>query len=146
MQAMGLVNDHLEGCYVRDEVEAARAGVRPSREGDGMTGPGELVELRAGDLAADLVPQIGGSIAAFRLDDIDLMRSLSDADRAAGNVLGTASFPMVPYANRIAGNAFEFHGRRYTFQMNNPPEIYNVHGTGWLRPWTVTGAVRQRPR
>jgi DNA-3-methyladenine glycosylase I len=30
MQAMGLVNDHLEGCTVRDECEAARAGfVRP---------------------------------------------------------------------------------------------------------------------
>jgi DNA-3-methyladenine glycosylase I len=30
MQAMGLVNDHLEGCAVRDECEAARAGfVRP---------------------------------------------------------------------------------------------------------------------
>jgi DNA-3-methyladenine glycosylase I len=30
MQAMGLVNDHLEGCAVRDEVERARAGlVRP---------------------------------------------------------------------------------------------------------------------
>ena len=68
------------------------------------------------------------------------MRSLSNADRAAGNVLGTASFPMVPYANRIAGNAFEFRGRRYTFAMNNPPEIYNVHGTGWLRPWTVDGS------
>jgi DNA-3-methyladenine glycosylase I len=31
MQAMGLVNDHLEGCFVRDEVEKARAEfVRPS--------------------------------------------------------------------------------------------------------------------
>jgi aldose 1-epimerase len=98
----------------------------------------ELVQLRAGDLTADLVPQVGGSVAAFRLDGIDLMRPLSSADRAAGNVLGTASFPMVPYANRIAGNAFEFRGRRYTFAMNNPPEIFNVHGTGWLRPWTVT--------
>ncbi len=29
MQAMGLVNDHLEGCYVRDEVEAARAAFVP---------------------------------------------------------------------------------------------------------------------
>ncbi len=27
MQAMGLVNDHLEGCWVRDEVEAARVVV-----------------------------------------------------------------------------------------------------------------------
>ena len=30
MQAMGLVNDHVEGCFCRDEVEAARAAlVRP---------------------------------------------------------------------------------------------------------------------
>ena len=96
-----------------------------------------MIELRAGRFAADLVPEIGGSLATFRLDGVDLMRALSDADRAAGNVLGTASFPMVPYANRIAGNAFEFRGRRYTFEMNNPPEIYNVHGTGWQRPWAV---------
>jgi aldose 1-epimerase len=97
-----------------------------------------VIELRAGDLAVDVVPEIGGSIAAFRLGGVDVMRALSDADLAAGNVLGTASFPMVPYANRIAGNAFEFRGRQYTFTMNNPPEIYNVHGTGWRRPWTVT--------
>lgn len=32
MQAMGLVDDHLEGCCIRPEVEAARAGFeRPSR-------------------------------------------------------------------------------------------------------------------
>ena len=31
MQAMGLVNDHLEGCYVRAEVEAARAAFVPPR-------------------------------------------------------------------------------------------------------------------
>ncbi len=97
-----------------------------------------MIELRAGDLAVDLVPEIGGSIASFRLDGVDVLRALSDADRAASNVLGVASFPMVPYANRIAGNAFEFQGRRYTFAMNNPPEIYNVHGTGWQRPWMVT--------
>ncbi|MDK1011365.1 MAG: DNA-3-methyladenine glycosylase, partial [Actinomycetota bacterium] len=24
MQAMGLVNDHLEGCYVREQAETAR--------------------------------------------------------------------------------------------------------------------------
>jgi aldose 1-epimerase len=83
------------------------------------------------------VPSIGGSIAAMRFDDVDVMRPLSTADRAAGDVLGVASFPMLPYANRIAGNAFVFDNRRYEFAMNNPPEIYNVHGTGWRSPWTV---------
>lgn len=29
MQAMGLVNDHLEGCFVRDQVAAERARFRP---------------------------------------------------------------------------------------------------------------------
>jgi DNA-3-methyladenine glycosylase I len=31
MQAMGLVNDHVEGCHCRDQVEAQRAAfVRPA--------------------------------------------------------------------------------------------------------------------
>ncbi len=98
------------------------------------------ISLVAGRLTLDLVPQIGGSIAAFRIDDIDVMRPLSADDRAAGNVLGVASFPMVPFANRIGGNAFEFEGRRYSVEMNNPPEIYHVHGTGWHRAWTVSAA------
>ena len=33
MQAMGLVNDHLDGCYVRAEVEAARAAFVPPARG-----------------------------------------------------------------------------------------------------------------
>ncbi|MFP6605372.1 MAG: DNA-3-methyladenine glycosylase I [Myxococcota bacterium] len=33
MQAMGLVNDHLDGCASRSEVEAARARFRPPRLG-----------------------------------------------------------------------------------------------------------------
>lgn len=44
-------------------------------------------------------------------------------------------FPMVPYANRIAGNAFAFGGRTWRFEANNPPERFNVHGTGWQSAW-----------
>ena len=55
MQAMGLVNDHLEGCYVREPAEAARAGLEPPRQEPAV------IELRAGRFAADLVPEIGGS-------------------------------------------------------------------------------------
>jgi aldose 1-epimerase len=91
-------------------------------------------------MAVHLAPAIGGSIAAMRIDEIDVLRPLSDADFAAGNVLGVGSFPMIPFANRIGGNAFSFEGRTYRFAMNNPPEIYHVHGTGWHRPWTVAEA------
>lgn len=102
-----------------------------------MAGTSEI-QLAAGGLELDLVPAIGGSVASFRLGGIELMRPLSAADRAAGNVLGVAMFPMTPYANRIAGNGFAFRGRSYAVVANNPPERFNVHGTGWHRPWWVT--------
>lgn len=102
-----------------------------------MAAISEHLELRAGRLAVDLAPAIGGSIASFRIDGIDVMRPLSDANRSAGNVLGVASFPMIPFSNRIGNNAFEFEGRRYTFEANNPPEIYHVHGTAWHQPWVA---------
>jgi hypothetical protein len=33
MQAMGLVNDHLTGCHVRDAAEAARKKIRLPKVG-----------------------------------------------------------------------------------------------------------------
>src|SRR3569833_4558744 len=100
-----------------------------------MVATSEPIALNAGDLSVGLVPEIGGSLAYFRHRGIDLMRPLSSADLAAKNVLGVAMFPMVPYANRIAGNTFDFGGRTWRFSANNPPEQFNVHGTGWRAPW-----------
>jgi aldose 1-epimerase len=100
----------------------------------------EVVRLAAGEVEVGLAPGIGGSVAWLRWQGRDLMRPLSEADLAAGNVLGAACFPMLPYANRIAGNEFAFDGRAWRFEANNPPERYNVHGTGWQRAWTVEAA------
>ncbi len=105
-----------------------------------MAAISEPLTLRAGALEAELVPQIGGSLSALHWRGIDLMRRLSDHDREAGNVLGVAMFPMTPYANRIAGNTFEFRAKRWRVQPNNPPDAINVHGSGWKHPWTVTEA------
>ena len=46
-------------------------------------------------------------------------------------------FPMVPYANRIEGNRFAFGGADWQVATNNPPERFNVHGTGWRSAWTL---------
>lgn len=96
-----------------------------------------MLEIRNRDLSVGLVPGIGGSVAWFRKGATDLMRPLSEADRARGDVLGVSMFPMIPYANRIADNAFAFEGRTYRFAPNNPPEKFNVHGTSWHLPWTA---------
>jgi aldose 1-epimerase len=100
----------------------------------------ESLTLKAGALEVGLVPQIGGSVSFMRWRGIDLMRRLSHHDRDAGNVLGVAMFPMTPYANRIAGNAFEFGTKRWQVLPNNSPEKFNVHGSGWKCAWTVANA------
>ena len=100
-----------------------------------------MTEIASGDLSLGLAPEVGGSVAFFRYvadgAPVDLMRPLSAEDRARRNPVGAAMFPMLPYANRIAGNRFDFGGRTFHFTENNPPEKFNVHGTGWRLPWSV---------
>ena len=107
-----------------------------------------MVEIAAGPLSVGLAPEVGGSVAHFRLNRdggaVDLMRPLSDTDRRAKNPIGAAMFPMVPFANRIADNAFGFGGRTYHFIANNAPERFHVHGTGWQSEWLVLSAGRER--
>lgn len=100
----------------------------------------ELVNIGAGALEVALVPGIGGSVSSLRWRGVDLMRRLSEDDREAGNVLGVAMFPMTPYANRITGNTFDFGTRRWQVLPNNPPEKFNVHGSGWQHAWMVVEA------
>lgn len=110
-----------------------------------MAGTSEL-RLAAGELAVDLVPEIGGSVAALRWRGRDVLRPLSDHDRALRNVLGVGIFPMLPVANRIAGNAFAFEGRTVAVAANHPPEPLHVHGSGWRSAWTVAETAPTQAR
>jgi aldose 1-epimerase len=105
------------------------------------------LELRAGDLELGLVPELGGSVAYFRKrtagGNVDLFRPLSERDHAASDILGVAMFPMVPYANCIEGNVFEFEGQRHRVEPNLPGYKFNFHGRGWRSEWKAT-AVESR--
>ena len=104
-----------------------------------------LVTLSAGDLVVDLAPEIGGSVASFRTCGADgivnLMRPMSEEARVSRNPGGAAMFPMVPYANRIAGNRFDFDGQTYQFKQNVPGVPFTIHGTGWQSRWSVGTAT-----
>lgn len=47
-----------------------------------------------------------------------------------------ASFPLVPYANRIAGGRFAFDGRDYRLPLNFGDHPHSIHGFGWQATWT----------
>jgi aldose 1-epimerase len=82
-----------------------------------------------------LLPAPGGAIGGLRRDGVDLLRPTpADADHP----FETASFPLVPYANRIAGGRFSFDGQAVAVPRNAEGQAHPLHGVGWRRPWQVT--------
>jgi aldose 1-epimerase len=57
-----------------------------------------------------------------------------------------ASFPLVPFCNRIRDGHAKFEGREIRFPPNHPAEDspHPLHGIGWQRPWRVESAGASR--
>ncbi|QXB21735.1 aldose 1-epimerase [Lelliottia amnigena] len=49
----------------------------------------------------------------------------------------SALFPMLPLANRVAGNRFSFHRREITLPHSPVDDEFFLHGNGWLERWSV---------
>ncbi len=97
----------------------------------------ELI-LRAGSLELELSPSLGGGIRNFSWVGGGGRRPiLRRCHSAAPNVLDLASFPLVPYVNRVRGGRFTFRGREIALRPNMPGDISPLHGQGWLGAWTV---------
>ncbi|HJV63678.1 MAG TPA: aldose 1-epimerase [Albitalea sp.] len=105
-----------------------------------MTGPSIAVdntfELHAGALRLALRPDLGGSVAGLWHRDTPILRSTEPS--LLTNARLSASFPLVPYSNRLAYRRFRWKGHDYTTQANFGDSPHSVHGIGWMRPWTVS--------
>ena len=99
-----------------------------------MTG----VVLQAGQLDMQLNPSVGGSISRFDWLDGDRSTALlRKCNSHSENVLDAASFPLVPYVNRIRGARFTFRGREVRLAPNMAGDPSPLHGQGWLNAWQV---------
>jgi aldose 1-epimerase len=97
--------------------------------------------LSAGRLRLTLSPSIGGSISAFEWVDGGSARPiLRKCNIGSENVLDAASFPLVPYVNRIRGGRFSFRGRQVRLAPNMAGDPSPLHGQGWLNPWQIDHA------
>ena len=96
------------------------------------------IVLLAGGLRARLVPELGGSVAELTWSDGASDWPVLRAPAAElGSVLDTASFPLVPFANRIRGGAFAVGDRIVRLSANFPPDPSPIHGQGWQNPWSI---------
>ncbi|WP_332778189.1 aldose 1-epimerase [Polaromonas sp.] len=86
-----------------------------------------------------LVPSLGGSVAAWQLDRpqgrVDVWRPW---DGVTPDLYQLASFPMVPWSNRISGGGFTHDERFHPMRPNRVGEPYPIHGDGWLQSWQIT--------
>ncbi|MFL6764368.1 MAG: aldose 1-epimerase [Sphingomicrobium sp.] len=96
------------------------------------------VELRAGRLRLELSPSIGGAISAFEwIDGGAAVPILRKCHGRLEKVLDAASFPLVPYVNRISGGCFSFRACEVRLAPNMAGDPSPLHGQGWLNSWTL---------
>ncbi|BBD96898.1 aldose 1-epimerase [Sphingobium amiense] len=90
--------------------------------------------MRAGALEAALSPSLGGALLGFSAYGADLLRR---TPHGATDPLAMASFPLVPYANRIAEGRFVFDGAAHQLPLNFGDHPHSIHGFGWQAKWTA---------
>jgi aldose 1-epimerase len=100
------------------------------------------IELNDWDLRLIIAPELGASIAHFDIlineRPVPLLRPMPGTSR---DVLESACFPMLPYANRVAG-AFSFRGREIKLPPNVEGQPFAMHGDAWLKEWRIANATK----
>lgn len=99
-------------------------------------------ELRAGALRLAVRPDLGGCLAGLWHGTTPLMRSTEPAELNAARQ--SASFPLVPYSNRIGHHQFRWDNQDYRTAPNFPDSPHSLHGVAWMRPWSVAAANTTR--
>lgn len=92
-------------------------------------------ELHAGALRLAVRPDLGGSIAGLWHRTTPLMRSTEPAELDGARQ--SASYPLVPYSNRLGYRHFRWKGKEYTTAANFDDNPHSLHGVAWMRAWEV---------
>jgi aldose 1-epimerase len=103
----------------------------------GMT-PDDLLHIASGAWQLEVQPARGGAVTAVRHRGRDVLVS---TDPGTADAMGTATFALIPYPNRIAHGHINLDGRHWTLPRNLGNHPHPLHGTGWKRAWQVTAQL-----
>ena len=86
-----------------------------------------------------LVPTLGGGVAAWQREGAQGVQDLwRPWDGLSTDRYTLASFPLVPWSNRISQGGFVHEGVTYPMHPNRTGEPYPIHGDGWLQAWQLS--------
>jgi aldose 1-epimerase len=82
-----------------------------------------------------LRPDIGGCIEGLWFEGLPVLRS-SPAG-SLSNAKQSASYPLIPFSNRLAHAQLVWNGTSHPLVKNFEGEQHAIHGLGWQRQWQV---------
>jgi aldose 1-epimerase len=100
-----------------------------------MSEPTTTIELRAGVLRLALRPDLGGAIAGLWHEGVPVLRSIEP--HTLHEACHSASYPLVPYSNRIALGRFPWAGKDWSARIAAEQGPHALHGVGLQRAWGV---------
>ena len=107
-----------------------------------------VITLSADRARVGIAPGIGGSITHYHWVDgsrrHDWLRPATPADLASRSAGRLASFPLIPFSNRIRDGRFTFGGRAVELPLNQWPQPHAEHGHGWQAAWSVVERADDR--
>lgn len=97
--------------------------------------------LNAGRAALRVNPSLGGSLLAFDIDDVPILRP---TPTNSSQITETASFPLIPIVNRIPNGEFFFEDRYVHLEGNFMGLPDFIHGHGWRSHWNLVEKSEDR--
>lgn len=102
----------------------------------------ETLEIRSGDLSAEIVPSLGAGLARFDHGRVPLFRPWPDG--GSSNPFDLACNLLLPWSNRISGGGFTFENKFHQLLPNLAGEPYPIHGNGFSSEWDVDSVTQDR--
>lgn len=96
--------------------------------------------LRQGPTELALSPGQGGAIIGWHHGGTSLMRKVQPGPDGTVSVRQLASYPLIPFSNRIAHGQFSFGGQSYTLPRDTRETRHAIHGNALLAPWEIIRA------
>lgn len=92
--------------------------------------------LENDSLSLGIVPERGGIVSFFRVEGKDIFYPSRIGEELSAQ--NAASFPLVPFSNRIRHGKFSFKGKAYKLAVNWNGDDNAIHGNGWNESWQVS--------
>ena len=93
-----------------------------------------MITLEAHGWRAMILPKLGGALASLCHQGRPVLRS---AGPDVADVLHCASFPLVPFANRIGGGQLRFADQMLQLEPDPVAWPHAHHGHGWRAAWNL---------